>query len=142
MAKIDRADGLHRPRAHGSLSKGKDPDFISHGGIRDPWTYGLHGARGGLLSGIRRQALGHPTKSDAVATSYSSGWETFLGNAGVLQLFANGDPETLRYAAGQMEKLISPSELRIAFSRQRNSQLLLMEGLPPAGGGCGSNMAM
>ena len=63
---------------------------------------------------------------------YRTGWETFLGNAGLLQLFANGDEETLRYAAGRMEKLIAPFELRTAFSRQRFSQLLLMEGMPPA----------
>jgi type IV secretion system protein VirD4 len=63
---------------------------------------------------------------------YKTGWETFLGNAGLLQLFANGDEETLRYAAGRMEELIAPFELRTAFSRQRFSQLLLMEGLPPA----------
>jgi hypothetical protein len=63
---------------------------------------------------------------------YRTGWETFLGNAGLSQLFANGDEETLRYAAGRMEKLIAPFELRTAFSRQRFSQLLLMEGLPPA----------
>jgi hypothetical protein len=63
---------------------------------------------------------------------YKTGWETFLGNAGLLQLFANGDEETLRYAAGRMERLIAPFELRTAFSRQRFSQLLLMEGLPPA----------
>lgn len=63
---------------------------------------------------------------------YKTGWETFLGNAGLLQLFANGDEETLRYAAGRMEKLIAPFELRTAFSRQRFSQLLLMEGMPPA----------
>jgi type IV secretion system protein VirD4 len=63
---------------------------------------------------------------------YKTGWESFLGNAGLLQLFANGDEETLRYAAGRLEKLIAPFELRTAFSRQRYSQLLLMEGLPPA----------
>ncbi|MCP3381253.1 type IV secretory system conjugative DNA transfer family protein [Bradyrhizobium sp. CCGUVB4N] len=63
---------------------------------------------------------------------YKNGWETFLGNAGLVQLFANGDEETLRYAAGRMEKLIAPFELRTAFSRQRHSQLLLMEGMPPA----------
>jgi hypothetical protein len=40
--------------------------------------------------------------------------------------------ETLRYAAGRMEKLIAPFELRTAFSRARFSQLLLMEGMPPA----------
>jgi type IV secretion system protein VirD4 len=63
---------------------------------------------------------------------YKTGWETFLGNAGLLQLFANGDEETLRYVAGRLEKLIAPFELRTAFSRNRFSQLLLLEGLPPA----------
>jgi type IV secretion system protein VirD4 len=63
---------------------------------------------------------------------YRATWETFVGNAGLVQLFANGDEETLRYAANRMEKLIAPSELRTAFSRQRFSQLLLMEGMPPA----------
>jgi type IV secretion system protein VirD4 len=63
---------------------------------------------------------------------YKSGWETFLGNAGLVQLFANGDEETLRYVAGRLEKLIAPFELRTAFSRQRFSQLLLMEGSPAA----------
>ena len=63
---------------------------------------------------------------------YRATWETFVGNAGLVQLFANGDEETLRYAAGRMEKLIAPFELRTAFSRQRFSQLLLMEGMPPA----------
>jgi type IV secretion system protein VirD4 len=64
--------------------------------------------------------------------NYPKSWETFLGNAGLIQMFANGDEETLRYAAGRMEKLIAPFELRMAFSRERFSQLLLMEGLPPA----------
>jgi type IV secretion system protein VirD4 len=63
---------------------------------------------------------------------YKTGWETFVGNAGLVQLFANGDEETLRYAAGRLEKLIAPFELRNAFSRQRFSQLLLMEGMPAA----------
>jgi type IV secretion system protein VirD4 len=36
---------------------------------------------------------------------YGANWETFVGNAGVVQLFANGDEETLRYAAGRMEKI-------------------------------------
>jgi type IV secretion system protein VirD4 len=63
---------------------------------------------------------------------YKSSWETFLGNAGLVQLFANGDEETLRYAAGRMGRLIAPFEIRTAFSRERFSQLLLMEGLPPA----------
>jgi type IV secretion system protein VirD4 len=63
---------------------------------------------------------------------YKSSWQTIIGNAGLVQLFANGDEETLRYAAGRMARLIAPFELRTAFSRQRFSQLLLMEGLPPA----------
>lgn len=63
---------------------------------------------------------------------YKSSWETFLGNAGLIQCFANGDQSTLDYIAGRLEKLIAPFELRAAFSRQRFSQLLLMEGLSPA----------
>ena len=63
---------------------------------------------------------------------YKTGWESFLGNAGLIQMFANGDEETLRYAASRLEKLIAPFELRTAFSRERFSQLLLIEGLPPA----------
>ena len=63
---------------------------------------------------------------------YQNSWETFLGNAGLVQCFSNGDQATLGYIAGRLEKLIAPFELRTAFSRQRFSQLLLMEGLPPA----------
>ena len=63
---------------------------------------------------------------------YPSSWETILGNAGLIQMFANGDEESLRYAASRMDRLIAPFEMRTAFSRQRFSQLLLMEGLPPA----------
>jgi type IV secretion system protein VirD4 len=63
---------------------------------------------------------------------YRASWETIVGNAGLVQLFANGDEETLRYAASRMERLIAPFEMRAALSRQRSSQLLLMEGLPPA----------
>jgi type IV secretion system protein VirD4 len=63
---------------------------------------------------------------------YKASWETIVGNAGLVQLFANGDEETLRYAANRMERLIAPFEMRIAFSRERSSQLLLMEGQPPA----------
>jgi hypothetical protein len=47
-------------------------------------------------------------------------------------MFANGDEETLRYAASRMERLIAPFEMRMAFSRRCFSQLLLMEGWPPA----------
>jgi type IV secretion system protein VirD4 len=63
---------------------------------------------------------------------YPRSWETFLGNSGLVQLFANGDEETLRYAERRLGKLITPFELRTAFSRERFSQLLLMQGKPPA----------
>jgi len=62
---------------------------------------------------------------------YKTGWETFLGNAGLIQMFANGDEATLQYAARRLGNLIAPFELRTAFGRERFSQLLLMEGLPP-----------
>jgi type IV secretion system protein VirD4 len=64
--------------------------------------------------------------------NYKSSWQTILGNAGLVQLFANGDDDTLRYAAERMGRLIEPFELRIAFARERFTQLLLMQGLPPA----------
>jgi type IV secretion system protein VirD4 len=63
---------------------------------------------------------------------YHNSWETFLGNAGLIQCFANGDQSTLDYLARRLERLIVPFELRAAFSRQRFSQLLLIEGEPPA----------
>lgn len=63
---------------------------------------------------------------------FKASWETFLGNAGVVQLFANGDEATLKYASSRLQNLIEPFELRTAFSRERFSQLLLMEGRPPA----------
>lgn len=63
---------------------------------------------------------------------YNRSWETFLGNAGLIQCFANGDQATLGYLARRLEHLIEPFELRTAFSRQRFAQLLLMEGEPPA----------
>jgi len=63
---------------------------------------------------------------------YQRSWETFLGNAGLIQCFANGDQSTLRYIADRLENLMAPFELRSAFSRQRFSQLLMMEGEPPA----------
>ena len=58
--------------------------------------------------------------------------ETFLGNAGLVQTFANGDQATLDYIAKRLENLIVPFELRLAFSRQRFSQLLMFEGEHPA----------
>jgi hypothetical protein len=63
---------------------------------------------------------------------YQSGWETFLGNAGVLQCFANGDQTTLEYLQRRTANLISPFELRTALSREGHGQLLLIEGRPPA----------
>jgi type IV secretion system protein VirD4 len=63
---------------------------------------------------------------------YQSSWETFLGNAGLVQCFANGDQSTLDYIASRLDKLIKPFELRTAFSRQRFSQLLMFEGERPA----------
>jgi type IV secretion system protein VirD4 len=64
--------------------------------------------------------------------NYNSSWETFLGNAGLVQCFANGDQSTLDYIARRLERLIAPFELRTAFSRQRFTQLLMIEGEPPA----------
>jgi type IV secretion system protein VirD4 len=63
---------------------------------------------------------------------YPDSWETFLGNAGLIQCFANGDQPTLRYIADRLEHLIEPFELRMAFARRRSTQLLMMEGEPPA----------
>ncbi len=62
---------------------------------------------------------------------YESGWETFLGNAGVLQTFSNSDQATLDYLARRMEQLIQPFEIRTAFSREQQSQIILMEGRAP-----------
>lgn len=63
---------------------------------------------------------------------YQNSWETFLGNAGIVQAFANSDQTTLNYLAQRMEGLIQPFELRTAFSRDSFAQLLLFEGQPPA----------
>jgi type IV secretion system protein VirD4 len=63
---------------------------------------------------------------------YHNSWETFLGNAGLIQCFANGDQTTLNYITQRLERLVQPFELRMAFSRQRFTQLLMMEGQPPA----------
>jgi type IV secretion system protein VirD4 len=62
---------------------------------------------------------------------YQNGWETFLGNAGVVQCFSNSDQTTLDYLARRMENLIRPFELRTAFSREGRGQLLMFEGEPP-----------
>ena len=63
---------------------------------------------------------------------YQNGsWETFLGNAGLVQTWANGDQATLGYIAQRIEALMAPFELREALARQRFSQLLMFEGEPP-----------
>ena len=62
---------------------------------------------------------------------YQNSWETFLGNAGIVQCFANNDQTTLQYLSTRMEGLIQPFELRTAFSRESFAQLLLFEGMPP-----------
>lgn len=63
---------------------------------------------------------------------YPQSAETFLGNAGLVQCFANSDQPTLDMLARRLEGLIHPFELRTAFSRQSFAQLLLVEGEPPA----------
>ena len=72
---------------------------------------------------------GHDAACSAIT---KASWETFLGNAGLVQCFANGDQSTLDYIARRLEQLVAPFELRTAFSRQRFSQLLMIEGEPPA----------
>lgn len=63
---------------------------------------------------------------------YRSSWETFLGNAGLVQCFSNGDQATLDYLSRRLERLVEPFELRTIFSRKRFNQLLLFEGERPA----------
>lgn len=63
---------------------------------------------------------------------YNQSWETFLGNAGLVQCFANGDQATLGYITQRLENLIAPFETRTAFSREKHSQLLMFEGERPA----------
>ena len=62
---------------------------------------------------------------------YQNGWETFLGNAGVVQCFANNDQTTLDYLSLRTHRLIHPFEMRTAFSRENFAQMLLIDGLPP-----------
>ncbi|HEY1745787.1 MAG TPA: type IV secretory system conjugative DNA transfer family protein [Xanthobacteraceae bacterium] len=63
---------------------------------------------------------------------YAHSAETFLGNAGLIQCFANGDATTLEIIGHRLAKLIEPFELRQVFARERFAQLLLMEGEAPA----------
>ena len=69
------------------------------------------------------------------ACVYSHSAETFLGNAGLIQCFANGDATTLEIIGHCLAKLIEPFELRQVFARERFTQLLLMEGEAPAAAG-------
>jgi type IV secretion system protein VirD4 len=62
---------------------------------------------------------------------YQNGWETFLGNAGVVQCFANADQATLDYIARRTQDLIVPFELRTAFARDTFGQVLMVEGGAP-----------
>ena len=64
--------------------------------------------------------------------NYAHSAETFLGNAGLIQCFANGDAPTLGIIAHRLAGLIEPFELSRAFGRDRFTQLLLMEGEAPA----------
>jgi hypothetical protein len=59
-------------------------------------------------------------------------WDSFLGNAGLVQLFANGDGETIEYLARKLGKLVAPWGLETGFAREHESQLLLMKGKAPA----------
>jgi len=63
---------------------------------------------------------------------FKNSWETFLGNAGLIQCFSNGDQTTLDYISRRLEGLVQPFELRTAFSRQGSAQILMMEGEAPA----------
>lgn len=67
-----------------------------------------------------------------IQRNYEHSWETLLGNAGLIQCFANGDGRTLDYISRRLERLIEPFELRETFSRRSFTQLLMFEGEPPA----------
>ena len=63
---------------------------------------------------------------------YPTTFQSFLGNAGLVQLFATGDLQTIAYAVERCGKLIAPWELEAAFAREQMSQLLLFKGRSPA----------
>lgn len=69
---------------------------------------------------------------EQLTNDYTKMYQTFLGNAGLIQMFAANDGPAVAYAASRMGKLIETFELSPAFSRAKASQLLLMEGEPPA----------
>jgi type IV secretion system protein VirD4 len=62
---------------------------------------------------------------------YAASWETFLGNAGVLQCFANNDLTTQSYLTSRLAELIHPFEIEEAFRREDFGQLLKFAGQQP-----------
>jgi len=84
---------------------------------------------------------------------YRHSWETFLGNAGLVQFFANADQATKDYVSARIgmtsfalkgnsvfdiegeaahkERLIYPHEIEKVFSRRCGTQGLLIEGRDP-----------
>ncbi len=87
---------------------------------------------------------------------YKTGWQTFLGNAGVIQFFGNADACTLDYISNRLgslsfvrgkfggtgddeksrdfvdkERLLYPHEIAEAFARGTGGQLMLVDGNPP-----------
>jgi type IV secretion system protein VirD4 len=63
---------------------------------------------------------------------YRNSWETFFGNAGLVQCFSLGDRTSLEYVADRLARLVVPFEIRTAFARKQYTQLLMMEGEAPA----------
>ena len=63
---------------------------------------------------------------------YPASWETFIGNASVVQCFSNSDQATLDYITRRTENLIHPFEIRTAFARETYAQILMLDGQPPA----------
>jgi hypothetical protein len=84
------------------------------------------------LNVLQRKAAKRLALTAQLQRYYHSSWETFLGKAGLIQCFAKGDQSTLDYIARRLERLVAPFELRTAFSPQRISQLLMIEGEAPA----------
>jgi type IV secretion system protein VirD4 len=87
---------------------------------------------------------------------YKLAWQTFIGNAGVLQFFGNSEKKTLDYISDRLgslsfvrgkfgatgedgknhdfvdkERLLYPHETAEAFARGTGAQLLIVEGQPP-----------
>jgi type IV secretion system protein VirD4 len=63
---------------------------------------------------------------------YGDAAETFLGNAGLVQCWANTDPATVEYIAKRLDKLMMPFEVAQTFARENNNQLLMFAGKQPA----------